>query len=62
MTRSGLRNRRNHRSTRIVYKFRDVVKSCIPERRMSRLLELVQKLGQLDDTREPVELVAAKTH
>lgn len=46
----------------IVYKFRHVVKSCIPEQRMSRLLELVQRLEQLDDTRELVGLVAAKTH
>lgn len=46
----------------IVYKFRHVVQSCIPQARMARLLELAQTLDTLDDTRELVELVAAKTH
>jgi 2-methylcitrate dehydratase PrpD len=45
----------------IVYKFRHVVKSCIPEQRTTRLLDLVRNLDRLDDTRELVELVAAKT-
>jgi 2-methylcitrate dehydratase PrpD len=45
----------------IVYKFRHVVKSCIPEQRTTRLLDLVQNLERLDDTRELIELVAAKT-
>lgn len=44
----------------IVYKFRHVVGSCIPEKRMSRILDLVRDLDRLDDTRELMELVAAK--
>ena len=44
----------------IVYKFRHVVQSCIPEKRMSRILDLVRDLERLDNTRELIELVAAK--
>ena len=44
----------------IVYKFRHVVRSCIPEKRMSRILDLARGLDRLDDTRELIELVAAK--
>ena len=44
----------------IVYKFRHVVRSCIPEKRMSRILDLVRDLERLDNTRELIELVAAK--
>lgn len=44
----------------IVYKFRHVVRSCIPEKRMSRILALARDLDRLADTRELIELVAAK--
>ena len=44
----------------IVYKFRHVVRSCIPEKRMSRILDLTRDLDRLDNTRELIELVAAK--
>lgn len=44
----------------IVYKFRHVVRSCIPEKRMSRILDLARDLDRLDNTRELIELVAAK--
>jgi 2-methylcitrate dehydratase PrpD len=44
----------------IVYKFRHVVRSCIAEKRMTRILDLVRDLDRLDDTRELIALVAAK--
>jgi len=44
----------------IVYKFRHVVRSCIPEKRMSRILDLARSLDCLEDTRELIQLVAAK--
>ena len=44
----------------IVYKFRHVVRSCIPEKRMSRILDLVRGLDRLNETGELIELVAAK--
>ncbi|HEY9446111.1 MAG TPA: MmgE/PrpD family protein [Burkholderiales bacterium] len=46
----------------IEYKFRHVVRSCISEDRMSRILELVRGLEHLDTTRELLQLVAAPTH
>jgi len=46
----------------IEYKFRHVVRSCIPEDRMSRILGLVRGLERLDTTRELLQLVAAPTH
>jgi 2-methylcitrate dehydratase PrpD len=44
----------------IEYKFRHVVRSCIPEGRMMRILDLVRDLDRRDDMRELIELVAAK--
>jgi 2-methylcitrate dehydratase PrpD len=44
----------------IEYKFRHVVRSCIAEKRMVRILDLVRDLDRLDDTRELIELIAAK--
>jgi 2-methylcitrate dehydratase PrpD len=44
----------------VVYKFRQVVRSCIPEARMARILDLVRGLDRLADTRELIELVAAR--
>ena len=46
----------------IVYKFRHVVQSCIPETRMSRILDLVRGLDRLDNTAELIDLVAAKVN
>lgn len=46
----------------IEYKFKHVVRSCIPEQRMSRILDLVRNLENLQSTRELLELVAAPTH
>lgn len=46
----------------IEYKFRHVVRSCIPEARMSRILDLVRGLECLDNTRELLQLVAAPTN
>jgi 2-methylcitrate dehydratase PrpD len=46
----------------VVYKFRNVVRSCIPERRMSRILELVRDLDRLDNTSELIDLVAASVN
>jgi 2-methylcitrate dehydratase PrpD len=43
----------------IEYKFRHVVRACITEARMSRILDLVRGLEKLDSTRELIELVAA---
>ena len=45
----------------IEYKFRHVVRSCIPEARMLRIVDLVRQLEQLENTRELLELVAAPT-
>lgn len=45
----------------IEYKFRHVARSCIPEDRMSRILELVRGLERLENTRELIQLVAAPT-
>jgi 2-methylcitrate dehydratase PrpD len=46
----------------IEYKFRHVVRSCISEERMSRIMDLVRGLDRLDNTRELIELVATPTH
>ncbi|HWI13168.1 MAG TPA: MmgE/PrpD family protein [Burkholderiales bacterium] len=46
----------------IEYKFRHVVRSCIPEARMSKILDLVRDLEKLPNTRELFDLVAAPTH
>jgi 2-methylcitrate dehydratase PrpD len=46
----------------IVYKFRHVVRSCISEKRMSRILDLARELDRLDNTQKLTELVAAKIH
>jgi hypothetical protein len=46
----------------VVYKFRNVVRSCIPERRMSRILDLVRDLDRLDNTSELIDLVAASVN
>ena len=46
----------------IVYKFRHVVQSCIPEKRMSRILDLVRGLDRLDNTAELIDLAAAKVN
>ncbi|MGE5522534.1 MAG: MmgE/PrpD family protein [Rhodospirillaceae bacterium] len=46
----------------IEYKFKHVVRSCIPEQRMLKILDLVRNLENLQSTRELVELVAAPTH
>lgn len=46
----------------IVYKFRHVVRSCIPETRISKIVDLVRELDRLDNTQELIELVAAKIH
>ena len=46
----------------IEYKYRHVVRSCIPEARMERILELVRRLERLDTTAELIELLAAPTH
>ncbi|HEX6004747.1 MAG TPA: MmgE/PrpD family protein [Burkholderiales bacterium] len=43
----------------IVYKFRQVVGSCIPDTRASRIVDLVRNLERLDDTRELIALIAA---
>jgi 2-methylcitrate dehydratase PrpD len=43
----------------IVYKFRHVVRSCLAPQRIDRVIELVNKLEQLDSTRELIEIVAA---
>lgn len=47
------------RPEEIVYKFRHVVRSCIPEQRMTRILDLVRDLDRLDSTQELVGLAAA---
>jgi 2-methylcitrate dehydratase PrpD len=47
------------RPDEIVYKFRQVVRSCIPEQRAARILDLVRDLDRLDSTRELVALAAA---
>jgi 2-methylcitrate dehydratase PrpD len=44
----------------IVYKFRHVVRSCIPEKRMTKILDLVMSLERLENTKELIDLVAAK--
>jgi len=46
----------------IEYKFRHVVRSCIPEDRMSRIMDLVRGLETLDNTGELLQLVAAPTN
>jgi 2-methylcitrate dehydratase PrpD len=46
----------------IEYKYRHVVRSCIPEARMERILELVRRLERLDSTDELIALLAAPTH
>ena len=45
----------------IEYKFRHVVRSCIPEQRAARIMTLVQDLENLASTRELTELLAAPT-
>jgi 2-methylcitrate dehydratase PrpD len=46
----------------IIYKFRHVVRSCISEKRLSKILDLVRDLDRLDNTRELIDVVAAKIH
>jgi 2-methylcitrate dehydratase PrpD len=46
----------------IEYKYRHVVRSCIPETRMNRIRDLVQQLERLDSTAELLDLLAAPTH
>ncbi|HET7598229.1 MAG TPA: MmgE/PrpD family protein [Burkholderiales bacterium] len=43
----------------IIYKFRHVVRACISEARLTRIVDLVQGLDRLGDTRELIALVAA---
>ena len=43
----------------IEYKFKHVVRSCIPEARMTRIMELVRGLEKLDNSSELLQLVAA---
>mgnify|MGYP003292237051 CR=1 FL=1 len=43
----------------IEYKFRQVLRSCIPEERSARILSLVKDLEKSASTRELIELVAA---
>jgi 2-methylcitrate dehydratase PrpD len=45
----------------IEYKYRHVLRSCIPEERSTRILSLVRGLEKASSTRELVELVAAPT-
>jgi 2-methylcitrate dehydratase PrpD len=45
----------------IEYKFRHVLRSCIPEERSARILSLVKELEKAETTRELIELVAAPT-
>ena len=46
----------------IEYKFRHVLRSCIPEERSTRILSLVSDLEKTAGTRELIELVAAPVH
>ncbi len=43
----------------IEYKFKHVVRSCIPEARMTRIMDLVRGLEKLDNSSELLQLVAA---
>jgi 2-methylcitrate dehydratase PrpD len=46
----------------IEYKFRHILRSCIPEERMTRILALVRDLEKLETTRELTDLTAQSTN
>ena len=46
----------------IEYKFRQVLRSCIPEERIGRIVTLVRGLDKLESTRELTDLLAAPTN
>ncbi|MNC92572.1 hypothetical protein D3C83_90250 [compost metagenome] len=45
----------------IEYKFRHILRSCIPEERMARMLTLVLDLEKLETTHELTDLLALPT-